>query len=102
MLEQQIVAVAQGMLDGDIDLVAGCRKLVSLHRQAGNPDDPAISTIVGIESETEEFPVGAAREFWAEADLARKDEELFQYLELARPILIEACREILKATGKTA
>ena len=77
-------------------LIHGCRKLVGLIPSLPSrlADSEAALTIVGIESETDEFPIGDQRALWAPEALIRKDRELATYVESIRESLLAACVEL--------
>ena len=50
--------------------------------------------IIGIESETDDLPVGEARKLWAPDALKTKDVEIARFEELYRRQFLEACKRI--------
>jgi hypothetical protein len=50
--------------------------------------------IIGIESETDNLPVGEVRKLWAPDALRVKDFEIVRCEELYRPRFLEACKRI--------
>ena len=91
----ELAQVAEQMLNGEMEWVEGCRKLVQLHRRSGAPDDDAIITIIGIESETDDLPVGAEREQWAAEVLKDKDRQREEYMAIVRAPLTEALEALV-------
>lgn len=87
------------MLDGELELVEGCRKLVQLHRRSGAVDSDAIITVIGVESETDDLPVGAERERWAIDALKEKDRQREEYMAQARGPLMEALQQLAEGHG---
>jgi hypothetical protein len=86
----ELARTADQILAGKIDLLEGCRQLVRLHRLSGAPDSEAILTILGIESETDSFPIGQERELWATPALAASDRERDEYLKRVHDALCVA------------
>jgi hypothetical protein len=86
----ELARVAEQMLTGELELVEGCRKLVQLHRRSGSPNDDAIMTVIGIESETDDLPIGAEREQWAASALKEKDRQRDEYMAEVQASLTEA------------
>ncbi len=72
------------MLEGKLGFVEGCRLLVQICRQFDLPDSDSMDTIVAIESETDDVPVGAEREKWAPEALRKKDRQCADYLDQVR------------------
>lgn len=92
----ELVSVATAMTNGELNLIEGVRRIVALRHDVGNPDDEIFMPIRAIESETDHFPIGAAREHWAPSHLKRVDAEIEQYLADVRSEIIEVCREIVR------
>jgi hypothetical protein len=88
--------VARGMLDGSISLISGCRSLVRLRFDAEIAPSETLNVFVGVESETDDYPVGSARSEYDPELLARLDAEVSKYLSQVRPVVIEACDEIIR------
>jgi len=91
-----MLATARGMIEGRVPLVEGCRTLVRLRCQAELGPNSALQAIAGIESETDDYPIGTVRVEYAAELLARLDAEISNYLEKVRPVALSACREIIK------
>lgn len=93
---KQIAEIASDILNGDADVMEGCRKIVFLRGSLDMPEtlDPDLLVVVAIESELDDVPVGPARKQWAPEALADKDKEMFEYLEMVRPELLRACQSI--------
>jgi hypothetical protein len=91
----EVIAIAEQMIAGGLDLIEGCRKLVPHLRAVGLRDDPYAKAIVGVESETDEFPLGPERQNWDPAALAAKDLELAEYVARVREDVMVACRAIV-------
>lgn len=91
----EVLMVARRMLDGDLDLIEGCRLLVHHLREVGIAREPDALTILGIESETDHLPIGDERARWHPAALAQKDRERDEYVDRVRPELMDACRSIV-------
>ena len=92
---QEIACVALGILNGSVDLLAGCRSLVRLRIEADAPPSPAFDSIIGVESETDDFPLGDQRTAYSSELLARLDSEVSTYLDEVRPDVLQACHEIV-------
>ncbi len=97
----EAIALARKMLAGEVDLIEGCRMLVPLLRSTGIGEDPNALVIVGVESETDGFPMGAERAHWDPTALAAKDRERDEYLNRARPELLSACQAIIGRRAMT-
>ena len=92
----QVVEIAKRMLSGEIDLIAGSRKLSDLRHAIGESENPAFFPIVGFESETDDYPVGEQRQQYDQNELKRLDKEMQDYIEQVKPAVLAACRRILE------
>jgi hypothetical protein len=90
-----VIAAASKMLAGELDLLEGCRTILSYRRCLEDRMAPALLILEGIESETEALPVGKARDAWDPIALKEKDREKEEYLRRAKAPLLEACRAII-------
>ena len=89
------MSVIRAMLKGDIDLLYGCRRLVRLQHLVRETHSEAWLTIVGIESETDDLPLGDQKLPWSPDMLKEKEREAKAYLDKVEPILLKACQELL-------
>src|SRR5262245_55991862 len=81
---QAVAAVARAMLNGEVDLAEGCRKLVELRGELHESDwnDPELDTARGVDSELDGFPFGSARSHWAPGPLAELDRRREEYIKV--------------------
>jgi hypothetical protein len=86
--------VAQAALDGRITVLEAVRALVSLAHTDAIADVGDRRLIIGIESETDDLPVGEVRKLWAPSVLELKDAEIARCEELYKPHFLEACKRI--------
>jgi len=91
----ELLEIARLMLAGEFDLIAGCRRVVSLASLIGLQDDQALIPFRGFESETDSFPRGDARKNFADDYLKQLDGEAMQYLEDARTEILRSCGDLL-------
>jgi hypothetical protein len=86
---------AQAVLDGRITVLEAVRALVSLAHTDAIADVEDRKLIIGIESETDQLPVGEVRKLWASYALKEKDVEIARAEELYRADFLETCRRIV-------
>ena len=86
--------MAQAVLDGRTTVLEAVRELVSLAHTDAIADVEDRRLIIGIESETDDLPVGEVRKLWAPYALKMKDVEIARCEELYRPRFLEACKRI--------
>ena len=70
----KLIAVANDVVSGNIDLIDGVRQICNLRFAVADPDDEIFLPLRGVESETEEFPGGNERQLWSADALARFDQ----------------------------
>jgi hypothetical protein len=90
-----IVGIARAMLDGEFDLVTGCRKLNALVRNVDPFSDTLFNPIIGFESETDHYPEAGARGLYQREYLECLDREIEIYSDQARPAMLDICRQII-------
>ncbi|RDX39104.1 hypothetical protein DZA51_00250 [Vibrio campbellii] len=93
--QKEIVDICLLLLNEDIDFIDGCRQLVSLRNQLGLECDPDFLPFVGVTSETLDYPELGIRDNFSADYLKRIDEEMSDYISLARPFITEACRTLI-------
>ena len=93
---EQIAAMAQAMLDGGVDLQDGCREICGLQHQLSKSEahNKDLLVLVGVDSELDDCPIGAARQHWEPAALAAKDRQRDEYLRRVNDRLLNACRAL--------
>lgn len=92
--KQDIARIASDIVDGTVDVLAGCQAIVRLRGELAVPDatDPDLLVLVAIESELDDVPSGDVRNYWDSAALARTDAEEATYLRKSLPEILRACR----------
>jgi Protein of unknown function (DUF2489) len=96
----QLVSVARAMLEGQLDLIDGVRRLTKLRLDMPDPEWDAFDGIRGVESETDDLPIGEERAFWNTKALAEKDADRQEYVEKVRRAVLEACARIVDRFGE--
>src|SRR4051812_35332439 len=91
----QVTCTASGILDGSIDLITGARRLASLSHDVHADRDPDFVTFIGIDSETDEFPLGTVRQHWNPEALVKYDLERERAEQQYRPRALECARRLL-------
>lgn len=94
---QKIVQIAHSILDGSISIIAAARQLRAFAGGHAGIDerDPDFRTFVGIDSETDDLPVGETRRHWAADALAKKDVEIARCEDLYRDAAREAAARLI-------
>lgn len=92
---KELVALANSMLAGEINLIKGVRRICALRFAVEDPENEVFLPIRAIESETDTFPLGAMRVNCSPDYLKRADSEMQSYLADARADILQACKEIV-------
>ena len=94
MTTERLITALNELLSERRNVIEICRELVSMREHFPDADDPDLLMIVGIESETDNFPLGKQRAHWSPEVLAKKNDEIDKYVaEIIRP-LREACARL--------
>jgi len=88
------------MLDGKLSIIEGSRQLASLRSRAEIDDfDPDFLPFVGIDSETDSFPIGNVRRYWAKESLFFQDIKIAAAEAHFREYALSACRRTVARFG---
>ncbi|MCE5315832.1 MAG: hypothetical protein LLG04_00530 [Parachlamydia sp.] len=79
-MKNEMVKLAEDILNDNIDLIAGCRKICALARSTSLYNDRLIIPFRGADSETDDYPIGKVREFCATSYLEEMDKKKEEYL----------------------
>jgi len=93
---RELVAVANSMLAGEMNLIDGVRQICALRFAVEDPENEVFLAIRGVESETDTFPLGSMRANCSLGYLERMDSEMQRYLSEAQGDILQACQEIVK------
>lgn len=98
----KIMRVAREMLDGDIDLLVGCRIITGLHSNADEPQDDIFMPFRAVDSETDHWPLGVSRDLCDTEYLKRVDSQIERYLDLEAEYIKTACRNVIEKLSSLA
>lgn len=101
MSEREVAKLVTEVLAGRLDPLVGCRALVRRQAEVPEPVRASLhfSVLVGIESETDTFPLGEERKRWASEALAHADDERDEYVRTNTEALRSALQGILALCG---
>src|SRR3990172_6185804 len=92
----RLMKTAEGILDGSIGIVEGCRMMNEFIEFAElNIDEDDRVTFQSVESQTDHIPVGEVRKLWNEEALKKKDEEIKKIEIIFTRIVKDSCSFIL-------
>jgi hypothetical protein len=93
---KELVATATAMLFGEINLIWGIRRILSLSGEIGDGGNEVYIPVRAIDSETDHFPLGDVRLNWESGALGRMDIEMEDYLTEAKEDILRSCQEIVQ------
>jgi len=92
--------IALHAIEGRISLLEAVRILTPiLHANPQLVAKEDYNTIIGIDSETDDLPIGRVRSEWDAGALAKKDIEIAECEMRWRDQILSVCRRILDRTG---
>jgi hypothetical protein len=86
--------VAKAALKGSISILEAVRELASLAHTDAIDDEADRLLIIGIDSDTDDLPVGEVRKAWAPGALRDKDVQIASAEARWRAKFLQACRRI--------
>jgi len=96
IVRAQVLSLARQLLAGKLSVIAAARGLSAL-RCDFDPDlQTELRTFVGIDSETDDLPIGEVRKYWSREALERKDREIAECERIFRDNAIEAAIELIR------
>jgi Protein of unknown function (DUF2489) len=94
-LQGKIVAICESIINEEIGIIAGSRRLVSLYHEIFDNEDSDFRLFIAIESETDHLPVDFERKNWSLDALKRKDLEIDLYEKESRHETVLACKKLI-------
>jgi len=83
------------LLASRVGIVEACRQISAASHTLRQRDNPLFSVFVGVDSDTDRFPLGPVRQHWGADALARYDREREVEEERLRPFVPQAATELL-------
>jgi hypothetical protein len=91
------IETAKAILEEKVGVIEGARLMQGLLWQAeDSEEDGDLLVFIGIDSETDDLPVGEERQHWSEEALKEKDIEIRRCEKLYREAAREACARIIE------
>jgi hypothetical protein len=87
----------ENLLAGEVCLTEGVREVVQWSRSNHGLNEELFRPFVGVDSETDRFPVGRIRELWSADGLVRADAERVAAEEHYKDWIMESGRVLLGA-----
>jgi|SRR5579871_1576566 len=72
---QELLEILDALLSGSIGITEGCRHIARLRHTLGQSENELFLPFVGVDSETDAFPLGEVRQKRSAEGLMRADEQ---------------------------
>jgi hypothetical protein len=96
----QMLALARGLIAGDLDLIAAARKLSAFSCFFSDVFEPEIGALINvfwaIHTETDALPIGEERALWNAEALAREDKKISAAEERWRHEAVTAATQLIR------
>jgi hypothetical protein len=100
MQRRRVAELARDILAGQVDVLDGSAKIVSLRDELDlDRDDDDLMAFVVVDSETDALPVGTEALSWSQAALARKQPELKRARSWAFDVVRQPCQNLVARFG---
>jgi hypothetical protein len=100
MQRRRVAKLARDILAGDVDVLDGSSKIVSLRDELDiDRDDEDLMAFVVVDSEADALPVGAEARNWSQDALDRKKPELQRARTWAFDVVLNRAKILLLASG---
>jgi len=97
--ESDIAKIAQAIIDGEIRLIEGARRIAILSHQLSYKADQDILYFIGLDSEANDHPLGEERLLWNSESLSKLDLEVFEYEKCCMNEALLICKRLVKRFG---
>ncbi len=92
---EKIIAIAQQMLDGKINLIEGSRKLSKYCKDVYSKSCKVFLPFIAIDDDSDQCPLGEAQKNCSKVYLDKINDEISQYLKSIEAETRVACEEII-------
>jgi hypothetical protein len=90
-----LIEVLNALLSERISLTEGCRRVSRLASDLDQRSNKLFLPFVGVDSETDRFPLGEVRTRWSPEALVREDQERARIEDHYRSFVANACTALL-------
>ena len=94
-LKSELLDAATKLINDEIYFIEGIR-IIKSRLELVKLDDDDINLFRGIDSETDDVPVGDTRKLWNKEALKKVDDELIDYINQEKTQVVKVCKKILK------
>jgi hypothetical protein len=96
-LHASVVETAQGLIARSIGVVEASRRFVELAAELDALDDGDFDYFLEIDSQSDGFPIGVAREQWDAAALEREDQARLQFEASVYADAVTRCHSLISS-----
>lgn len=93
--KKKLIETANSIIKDEIGVVEGCRLISKLIHKAGVEENDLFLPIIGVDSETDDYPLGKVREHYGAEYLEKIDKEIKAYETRNKNLIVEVCRGII-------
>jgi hypothetical protein len=94
-LHDSIVETAEGVIGRSVGVVEASRRLMEIAAELDAWEDDDLLYFQGIDSQSDAFPLGIARQQWDPAALVREDHARAQFEASVYANAVERCRSLI-------
>ena len=96
----RMLELAKQLLSGDLGVVAAARALSPFNHEVEPEIGAILNIFVGIDSETDAFPLGEVRQYWCPESLEREDLKLTAAEQLWHEAAMDAGTRLLRLLAR--
>jgi len=94
-LHNAVVETAQAMVAGSLGVLEATRRFMELAAELDALDDEDFLYFIELDSRSDGFPLGIAREQWSATALEREDLDRRRYEDSVHGAAVEHCRSLI-------
>jgi hypothetical protein len=95
-LHASVAETAHAVITGTLGVVEAAHRFMEMAAELDALDDEDFVYFIGLDSQSDGFPVGEARQQWSAAALAREDLKRRQYEAAVHDEAVAHCRSLLE------
>lgn len=92
---RDLIEVLNALLSERLSVTEGCRRVSRLASDLNQRSNKLFLPFIGVDSETDRFPLGDVRTRWSSAALVREDEERARVENHYKSFVANACTALL-------
>jgi hypothetical protein len=101
-LHDSIVATAEALIAKSVGVVEASRRFMELAAELDAWEDEDLAYFQEIDSRSDGFPLGIARQQWDPAALVREDHARAQFEQSVYPVAVGHCQSLIANYKQTA